>query len=158
MGEYWWYASYGGDTSDNSTASLCGAGMAKTVVAAAGKLKVGRVTISGSTVSVALKCSGRVGARCPVVAKLSAVEELTGGQVVAETASAHKHRKVVVLARVKSTLVAGQRKTIHLKLNSAGRRLLAKFHRIKVKLTIAEAGKVIFTKTVTLPARKKHKP
>ena len=33
-GEYWWYASYGGDTSNNPAASACGASMAETVVAA----------------------------------------------------------------------------------------------------------------------------
>jgi hypothetical protein len=32
-GEYWWYASYGGDGSDDPAASACGAAMAETVVA-----------------------------------------------------------------------------------------------------------------------------
>lgn len=32
-GDYWWYASYSGDASDNPAASTCGAGMAETVVA-----------------------------------------------------------------------------------------------------------------------------
>ena len=32
-GDYWWYAGYGGDPSDNPAASACGATMAKTVVA-----------------------------------------------------------------------------------------------------------------------------
>jgi hypothetical protein len=31
-GDYWWYASYGGDASDNTAASSCGPSMAKTVV------------------------------------------------------------------------------------------------------------------------------
>ncbi len=31
-GDYWWYASYGGDSGDNPAASSCGAGMAETVV------------------------------------------------------------------------------------------------------------------------------
>ena len=35
VGDYWWYASYGGDTSDNPSASACGTSMAETVVAAA---------------------------------------------------------------------------------------------------------------------------
>ncbi len=33
-GHYWWYAAYGGDTSDNPAASACGASMAETVVTA----------------------------------------------------------------------------------------------------------------------------
>ena len=32
-GDYWWYAGYGGDPSDNPAASACGATMARTVVA-----------------------------------------------------------------------------------------------------------------------------
>jgi alpha-tubulin suppressor-like RCC1 family protein len=34
-GDYWWYASYGGDAGDEPTASACGALMAQTLVAAA---------------------------------------------------------------------------------------------------------------------------
>ncbi len=34
-GDYWWYASYGGDTNNNPASSTCGAGMSETVVAAA---------------------------------------------------------------------------------------------------------------------------
>ena len=34
-GQYWWFASYGGDRSDNAVASACGAGMAQTDVATA---------------------------------------------------------------------------------------------------------------------------
>ncbi|HEX4108545.1 MAG TPA: hypothetical protein VHX88_10445 [Solirubrobacteraceae bacterium] len=33
-GNYWWYASYGGDTKNNTAASACGASMAETVVTA----------------------------------------------------------------------------------------------------------------------------
>ena len=33
-GDYWWYASYGGATNNNPAASICGAGMAETVVPA----------------------------------------------------------------------------------------------------------------------------
>ncbi|HUA44446.1 MAG TPA: hypothetical protein VMA77_04420 [Solirubrobacteraceae bacterium] len=35
-GDYWWYASYGGDADNNATASTCGASMAETVVSAIG--------------------------------------------------------------------------------------------------------------------------
>ena len=31
-GDYWWYASYGGDTNNNTATSTCGAGMSETVV------------------------------------------------------------------------------------------------------------------------------
>jgi hypothetical protein len=31
-GDYWWYASYGGDASNSPAASACGASMTETVV------------------------------------------------------------------------------------------------------------------------------
>ena len=34
-GNYWWYASYAGDTNNNAAASTCGSGMSETVVAKA---------------------------------------------------------------------------------------------------------------------------
>ena len=34
-GDYWWYASYGGDANNTGATSLCGAGMSETVVALA---------------------------------------------------------------------------------------------------------------------------
>ena len=35
IGNYWWYASYGGDTNNNTATSTCGASMSETVVAKA---------------------------------------------------------------------------------------------------------------------------
>jgi hypothetical protein len=35
FGDYWWYASYGGDANNNGATSTCGAGMSETVVAKA---------------------------------------------------------------------------------------------------------------------------
>ena len=32
VGDYWWYASYGGDTNNNTATSPCGSGMSETVV------------------------------------------------------------------------------------------------------------------------------
>jgi hypothetical protein len=46
-GDYWWYASYSGDASDNPAASTCGPPMAETVVAAAQTLGPAPGTSSG---------------------------------------------------------------------------------------------------------------
>ena len=35
VGNYWWYAAYGGDANNNTATSTCGAGMSETVVAKA---------------------------------------------------------------------------------------------------------------------------
>ncbi len=42
-GDYWWYASYGGDTNNNTATSTCGAGMSETVVSKASPA----VTVAG---------------------------------------------------------------------------------------------------------------
>jgi hypothetical protein len=60
-GRYWWYATYGGDTSDNAAASACGAGMAETTVPASPTLSAqapasapAGSAISASSISAAL--------------------------------------------------------------------------------------------------------
>ncbi len=52
-GDYWWYASYGGDTNNNAAASPCGTGMSETVVTAS------------PTLSVSAPVTGSVGAAFP---------------------------------------------------------------------------------------------
>lgn len=52
VGDYWWYASYGGDGSNSSQGSPCGAGMAETVVAAAAPQASITAPTSGGTYAV----------------------------------------------------------------------------------------------------------
>ena len=49
VGDYWWYASYSGDSSDPAATSACGAGMAETVVKASPTLSL---TTPASTATV----------------------------------------------------------------------------------------------------------
>jgi hypothetical protein len=48
-GDYWWYASYGGDTGNDPAATTCGAGMAETVVSAAGPQATISAPLSGGS-------------------------------------------------------------------------------------------------------------
>ncbi len=54
-GNYWWYASYGGDGNNNSAASNCGSGMSETVVSGsvATKLVITTLPVSGAASSAA---------------------------------------------------------------------------------------------------------
>ena len=168
-GDYWWYASYGGDASDNPAASVCGATMPETVVAStgsgggtagggpggatgAGRLTVGRLKVSRATLRVTLSCAA---GPCDVTLELGGTEILKGGEVIAESAFKRRH-KVVTLARETITLMAGQSVTIKLALNATGKRLLAKFHRLEAKLTVSELTTVVARKAVVLHANHKH--
>ena len=46
---------------------------------------------------------------------------------------------------------------MQLSLNGAGKRLLAKYHVLKVKLTITESSKTVSTKTITFEAKRKKR-
>jgi hypothetical protein len=64
-GDYWWYASSGGDPNNNPAASVCGASMAVTVVAAATRVPSAPVLSRLSVSPRELSLSGRpVGGRC----------------------------------------------------------------------------------------------
>ena len=49
VGNYWWYASYGGDTNNNTATSPCGASMSETVVAKASPTVTATGPASGTT-------------------------------------------------------------------------------------------------------------
>jgi hypothetical protein len=46
-GDYWWYASYGGDTSNGPAASACGTAMPETAVVTTKPININPPTISG---------------------------------------------------------------------------------------------------------------
>jgi hypothetical protein len=66
-------------------------------------------------------------------------------------------KKVVVLGSATATLTAGHSKTITVSLNAAGKRLLAKHHQLKAKLTLAQSGHSgpVAVKTLTFEAKPK---
>ena len=146
-GNYWSYASYGGDNGDKPASSACSPSTAETVVTPpVATLTVGRAKVSGLRAKVPLGCGGDPGAECKVAAKLIAIETLKGGKVIAVDAAKHKR---VTLASAATTLTGGQSNTIVLTLKATGRRLLAQFNRLKAKLTVSVSGKVVATRTVT---------
>jgi hypothetical protein len=92
----------------------------------------------------------------------SVTEHLTGGTPTAVTAAKRKHTtKQVVVASGHATLAAGSSKKLTLKLNGAGRKLLAKFHKLPARVTVSSAGRTLATATAHVrspkPKKKKHK-
>lgn len=218
-GDYWWYASYDGDATDNSVGSPCGSGMVKTVVTAppsgggggdsggsgsgsgggsasgsgggagggtssgsgaagsgagttlgtpsdpnplsSASLTVGRFTVSGTTAAVTLTCHGASGQSCAVHLVLAVTETIKGGKVTEVVALATKgaaaKRKTVSLGSSGVTLAAGQRRTVSVSLNGAGKALLAKRHTLHVGLTIGLPGKLVLSRTVTFTQKKTKK-
>jgi hypothetical protein len=155
-GDYWWYASYGGDTGDNAVASACGASMAKTVVGLP-KLVVGLARVKGSSVRIKLACLGPAGARCQASLRLT-VTEIRKGKKVLRVIAARRTRKAVTVASAKAALAGGEAKTFRLKLNASGRRLLAGFHRLPTRLKVRTSGKTVTSRVVTFRARRhRHK-
>ncbi len=104
---------------------------------ATGTLHLGAAKVKGTSASIPVSCSGK--ASCTVMVTLTAVVTSTGGKVVAVTARRAKAKKrTVTLGSVRITLGPGQHKAVVVKLNSTGRRLLAKRHTLPVKLTVSQ--------------------
>jgi hypothetical protein len=101
-GRYWWYASYGGDTGDNTTSSPCGASMPETIVA--GPVLSG-LRVSPHTVSLAGR---KVKGKC-----VKPTHKNTG--------NAHCRRAIKL--KIGYTLDVGATVTITLKLKALGRKV-----------------------------------
>ena len=86
---------------------------------------------------------------------------LSGGHIAsAGNHSAVHHAKLIDVGRAKVSIPAGHTKKVRVKLNSTGRRLLAKQHKLKVKVEIRQGGRTVRTLTITFkakkPGRRKH--
>jgi hypothetical protein len=128
--------------------------------AAAPPLSVGKISASGTKLSVKLSCGK--GAACSGVKIAGSVtEHLKRGKVKAVTASAHtaakkKTTKVVVVVSASAALAAGATKTISIKLNATGRKLLARFHKLTVLTTVRIGAKTVRSVKVVFHAPKKR--
>jgi hypothetical protein len=101
--------------------------------------QVGSASGSGGRVRLTLACSGTPGTSCEVQATLATVERTRGSRPVA-VAARHRHPRTrprhVPVGSSSSRIPAGRRITITIALNSAGRRLLARFGRLPVHLRV----------------------
>jgi hypothetical protein len=98
-------------------------------------------TASGSDgrATVTLACTGAAGTSCEVLTSLSTIEKLRGGRALAVFARRHRvkirfRRVAVGFARVR--IPAGQRVRVVIALNATGKRLLARFGQLPVRLRV----------------------
>ena len=128
-------------------------------------LTVGPTSTNGPTVTLPVDCSksdAEINGNCLLLFLLAA---LGGGQPttgpapdLAIAASCHRtshHHcpKLLVVGRTKLKIPAGHTKHVRITLNRAGRRLLAKNHKLRVRLTITEDGHTVSTRTIVFKAR-----
>ena len=100
----------------------------------AGVASAGRMRVRDGVVLVPLTCTG--GSGCSVIATLSVK---------------HRHRtKVSLVGRASTELAAGQRKTLRVRLNRLGRRLLRRFGKLKATLRVTQDGKTVKRSRVRL--------
>jgi len=88
---------------------------------------------------------------CRFTETLTVVERLDPGHAVVGVGARRRARtRKVVVGSQTLTLLPGDTTTSIVKLNAAGRRLLERFHRLPVKLTVAVAGARPLTATLTI--------
>ena len=153
-GSYTITGSYGGDSTHQTSS---GQENPLTVFgpSSPGNASVGHVTVSGTSASVPVSCSG--GSACTITLTLSAVETLRHGKVTAVAASAKTVRKTVVVGSKKVTVAAGKSETVKLSLNGTGKRLLAKHKPLRTKLTVRASGKTVASSTIAFKTKKKKR-
>jgi hypothetical protein len=120
-----------------------------------------KAKVSGSNATVRVSCTGQPGTTCRLTLRMTVTERFVGHRLVAVTTRAHTRVKVLVIGTASVTLSAGQAKTVRIALNSAGKRLLAARHTLKVRLRITQASTPAAAATVsnqvlTFKAPKKH--
>jgi hypothetical protein len=119
--------------------------------------KVTRIFGDAGKLIVDLSCpAGR--ASCGAVSvKASVTEHLTGGRVTAVSAGARTERRVLI-AQAGAQLQAGKSRTVTIALNGTGHSLLAKFHKLTARVTVASsAGQALKTATIKLSSPPKHR-
>jgi hypothetical protein len=92
----------------------------------------------GGKVTFTVACSGPAGTSCELQSLLSTVEKIRGGKLVAVSAkhAAKTRSKQLTVGSAKLTIPAGHRVTLVIALNNAAKRLLAKFKRLPVHLSV----------------------
>jgi hypothetical protein len=110
---------------------------------------IGGLKNKGNALSFTLACTN---GPCDGSATLTTTELLKGSKVVHVART--KHKKVTV-GKTRFTIASGSRKTITVKLNSAGKKLLKKFKKLPAKLGVTLNGRQAVAKTATFKATKR---
>jgi FG-GAP repeat len=129
-------------------------------------IKVGSIAGGRGAITAAFTCQAGGLACVSATLKATVKEHFKGRKLTAITAGTNRKpptkTKQVVVASGNVTLSAGVKRTLTLKLNSAGQALLSKFGKLKAVVAVSSGGKTIKTVTVTVlkvekPKKKKKK-
>jgi hypothetical protein len=105
---------------------------------------VAGISTSGPAATVIVACAGPAGQKCLGSVTLSVTEHKRGSTVVAVSAAkrpkVHTTTATVSVGHGSFAVAVGQRATVGVTLSAAGRRLLASFYKLPVRLTLSEAG------------------
>ena len=158
-GDYWWYASYGGDAHNLPAASSCGAQMTETVIVkSATGLSPVTTTLSGlkahdNVVKVTLTCNGPSGGHCSDQVTLTVTETLSGGKVIAVSAAKPSRtvKRIVTIGTAIIKLATGKSHQLMVRLNPLGQRLLTARRKLTARLSVVQ-GQTFQMRNVTLHA------
>jgi hypothetical protein len=104
---------------------------------AATKASVGHVSVSGTSAKANVLCSGPSGGKCKLTVNLTVTELFRHNRLVSVTARAKTKKRVLVVGSGRIELNAGESGVLNVGLNAAGKRLLARFHVLKVALQLS---------------------
>jgi hypothetical protein len=114
------------------------------VPVSSGETTVGRATFRNGRLLVPVSCSSQASSGCEVSVRLTAVETLSGGHIVALAArtprarrSAGLRHRTVTLASVRLRLGRGAHTTVAAALGATGRRLLARERHFTANLSVS---------------------
>ena len=116
-----------------------------------GAASVGHARVSGSTATEHVSCTGAAGAICRLALRLTVTETFKGQRLVALAARSNGRgaRKVLVVGTANVSLGAGQASTVRIALTGAGRRLLARRHRLRAQLLVTQETAAAHAATVS---------
>jgi hypothetical protein len=100
---------------------------------------------------VPLSCPKTAQSACKVALKLTVVEKLKGGKVVAVAASAkpRARTRTIIIGSTTVTVAPGKSKTADVGLNEAGKQLLDRRHTLTALLTITQGATPLASRRVS---------
>jgi hypothetical protein len=112
------------------------AGLLLTETSGSALALIGSATSNDAGVTDKLICAPSALRPCPATETLTTTETTRGGRPVALSASTRRKSRTVIVATKTVMIQSGKKVTVTVKLNATGRKLLARFGKLPVTLTI----------------------
>jgi hypothetical protein len=132
-------------------AGRVGVARVRVLVSPAHLVLAGAPTSTARGVIVPLKCSGSAGQSCTVTAVLVTIEKLRRSKPIAVAAAVKTIKKTVIVGTRTTTIAAGKTLKLLVSLKPVGKRLLKRFKKLPVQLTVTT---VVAVKRTTVATRK----